>query len=289
MLTPEQLCVFHLANMTWQRRGAALRAGLTCSEETMTENMLLDLKLTYPGNVQIVAFNKRQEAITGADWAWNFQSANGIWNQPMLVQAKRLDDDEIGYSSIDHQIGKVSPGMVRPFQIDRLITKANNYGFPAVYAFYNYLSNHSRVPNSCTTLSNAGQQIPQSWGIAFADAAKVKAELPDKAFDTHRRHSLPFHCLLCSLGSGQKGDKGTAGAVARMLDRLASSTDDLSSPNPTDLGTREPDQSPHPIFKVADQVASIQDENARENLKEKLAAEFPDLAGVAIFRDGDDT
>ena len=100
-MTPEQSCLLGLARTTWAKRGAAKQAGLPYNEETVTETVLLDLKLHYPGRVTIVPFSKPQEARFGADWAWAFVSADGAWSVTMLVQAKRLDDAEQDYRGID--------------------------------------------------------------------------------------------------------------------------------------------------------------------------------------------
>ena len=48
---------------------AAKRTGLNYNEETVTEGLLLDLQVNFPGDVLIVPFTKRREARIGADWA----------------------------------------------------------------------------------------------------------------------------------------------------------------------------------------------------------------------------
>ncbi len=50
----------------------AKRTGLNYNEETVTEGLLLDLQVNFPGDVLIVPFTKRREARIGADWAWAF-------------------------------------------------------------------------------------------------------------------------------------------------------------------------------------------------------------------------
>ena len=67
--TPQQEYLRQLSMNTWRRRGAAKRTGLNYNEETVTEGLLLDLQVNFPGDVLIVPFTKRREAGTGADWA----------------------------------------------------------------------------------------------------------------------------------------------------------------------------------------------------------------------------
>src|SRR5690606_2439034 len=90
-LTPEQMALLSVATRCWSSRGSAKRVGLTFSEETVTETILLQLAESFPGQISIVPFNKRQEGRVGADWAWAFMSADGAHVYPMLVQAKALD------------------------------------------------------------------------------------------------------------------------------------------------------------------------------------------------------
>jgi hypothetical protein len=71
----------------------------------------------------MVPFNRRQEARVGADWAWAFQSADGKWILPMLVQAKLLDPEDHAYPEINRRIGRF-----RVRQIDRLISTAEGIG-----------------------------------------------------------------------------------------------------------------------------------------------------------------
>ena len=164
MLTPEQSCLLDLARTVWSKRGAAKRAGLPYNEETITENMLLDLKLAYPGPVVIVPFSKAKEAKFGADWAWAFVSADGAWSLTMLVQAKRLDDREQAYKGIKRSVGIRMPP-VR--QIDQLIATAATYGIPPVYAFYNHLGDSSRVPQRCGSIQALRHRRSSPGGSAW--------------------------------------------------------------------------------------------------------------------------
>ena len=103
VFTPEQHCLLSLSVNIWGRRGEAKRHGLRFGEETATELFHLDLAELFPGNVKIVPFNRREEGRIGADWAWAFVGPDGQWCQGMLVQAKRLDDEEREYPELYYQ------------------------------------------------------------------------------------------------------------------------------------------------------------------------------------------
>lgn len=273
MLTSEQKCLLMLARETWTRRGSAKTIGLAYNEETITETMLLNLKMHYPGEVTIIAFNKAEEAECGADWMWTFLSADEQSSITMVVQAKRLDNGERAYAGIKRNIGTKMP-LVR--QIDRLLATAQKYSVPPVYAFYNHLSDHTRITRSCGTLPhNVIEQI-EGWGISLASGHAVAAALPDEGFDRHVHHSIPFHCMLCTKGSGAYGPDGSPGAIAEYL---------IGAGGPTggDLGTRSmgPSIKIHPAVEFARRFGS----ESKPEVGDVLAREFPDLAGMVILRD----
>jgi hypothetical protein len=283
MLSPEQDCLLQLARMVWQRRGAAKQAGLPLNEETITETFLLDLKTRYPGRVEIVPFSKAKEAQLGADWAWAFISADKHWSITMLVQAKRLDDRERNYKGINRNIGTRSPP-VR--QIDQLIQTGARYGIPPIYAFYNHLGTASRVPMRCRSINPASIEQLEGWGISIASAYMTKARLPSESFDTHSMHSIPLHCLLCTWGSGDPGPTGSPGPVGHALNRLGPpppSGSEGIGPGPDRFAPRE---GLHPIIRATLNVAEIENAEEREGMAERLAEEFPGVAGAVILRDG---
>lgn len=279
--TPEQLCLLHLATSTWERRGAAKRHRLPYGEETITATILLDLADGYPGEVTMVSFNRRQEARIGADWAWAFQSGDGKWTLPMLVQAKLLDSEDHAYPEIERRIGRSS---VR--QIDRLISTAEGMGWPSLYAFYNHLDDVSRIPANCRSLEMTERyRLASSWGISIADAYSVRAARRDLTFDTHRRHSIPLHCLLCSMGTGDRGPSGSPGwaldALQQLRGRSAPVVDDSTSPLPDEPMREEP-----PLIRQARELSNIGDMREKSAVRDMLAQQFPNIAGVVIFRDG---
>lgn len=276
-LTAEQVFLLGLSRMVWAKRWAAKTAGLPFNEETITETILLDLQTAYPGHVQVVAFNKSQEAKTGADWLWSFINGDGSLSLTMLVQAKRLEDAEKNYAGINRNIGTLTPP-VR--QIDQLLATATANGVPALYAFYNHLSDTSRVPHSCGSLPSGDPDHLHGFGVSLAEAHTVETNLPDETFDTHRGHSMPLHCLLCSGGRGTRPSGGTpelaASGIARLSAAIARETRD-----PQHLGLR---QGLHPLVEHAIGAASLR----AEGIDDIEVEGGTDIAGVVVLRDRED-
>jgi hypothetical protein len=200
----------------------------------------------------------------------------------MLVQAKVLDLSDFEYPEIARKIGRT-----KTRQIDQLVDSASNLGWPAVYAFYNHLSDESRIPLNCGTLQLADLgTMPATWGISIADAYAVREKLDDQTFDTHRHHSIPLHCLLCSGGKGTRPAGGSPEMALRALRRLrpADTTEAFRPPLPD----RPLNELP-PIFHIARAVAEQHPAKGIRNPLQSLQKQFPNIAGVVIVRDSAST
>ena len=285
----QQLCLLQLSKNVWRRRGVAKHNGLRYNEETVTETLLLDLMINYPGDVRIIPFNKKNEARNGADWAWAFVSCNGHSNQGMLVQAKRLGDNDSNYHSLYYKSrSKAAPPPLS--QLNQLIKSAKHYQLPPVFAFYNHLDDDSRIPHvPCGCCGYLSHCSPDSWGITLASASDVLLAKPNNQFDHHSCHSLPMHCLLCSKESRKADTMGSAAAVASTLSRMFDDDD----ANEDVLGPKlmppfEPSAVLPDIFRDADMLHQSRLRNDEVMFKE-IRSEYPGLAGVIIFRDNEET
>jgi len=280
-LTPEQFALLGLAQTTWARRKAVKQHNLPFGEESITETILIDLAIAYPGRVSILPFNKRQEGKNGADWAWAFASSDGSHVLPMLVQAKLLDIRDFEYPELGRYAGKRTPP-VR--QIDQLLETANRLRWPALYAFYNNLSNPSRIRSVCRSLPGNGLGMRESWGITLALASHVRAAMDDFTFDTHRKHSFPLHCLLCSSGTGERPSTGSAGlALSRLEEMRRLISPESMELEETFLPERPLDKMPE-LFLQADRILELRGQQRQQEL-DRLLEQNPDIAGVVTLRD----
>jgi hypothetical protein len=279
-LTKEQLFLLGEAREVWESLAEAKVLGVPWQEETCTEILIRNLRRSYPGNIEVIPFNKPLEGESGADWIWSFSSVDGSTTATMLVQAKRLDNDGIEYPDIKRNIGSRVPP--EP-QIDQLIQVASRYGIPALYAFYNHLDDAARVNAVCGSLIAGDRNHVFGFGISIADANDVKAALPNQTFDLHKKHSVALHCLLCTGSSNKRGSGGSPEAiVANLRDRLRVRLSEIRrrprGPEASDFMTAE-----HPVVVRARQS---KDALAAGTLAVEL--DLPDVAGVIVFTDGED-
>ena len=235
----------------------------------------LELALTFPGTAMIIPFSPKIEARIGADWGWAFVGPGGHC-QCMLVQAKRLDDNDRRYGSLFYK-GRKGTGKQPVDQLNTFIASANRYKLPPIYLFYNHVSDTTCVPSArCGTLNLLNARFPQSWGVGFASAISVKHARPDNTFDRHRSHSRPFHCLLCSAGT-QRTELGSAGAAAAVLSDLFEGTSeegglvtDLMPPYEASMRLPE-------LFRRAEGVARAREEDLEAAFAE-IRSELQDSA-----------
>lgn len=278
--TPEQICLQNLSKSVWQRRGQAKHIGLAYGEETITETLLLDIAQNYPGNATIVPFTKHIEGKLGADWAWSFESADGKFSFPMMIQAKLLDTDDKNYAQLLHTVGKS-----RIRQIDKLIQNAKNFQIPAFYAFYNHLSDRSRIPSNCKSLGTSKPTpMPEAWGISIASANNVLAILNDISFDEHCQNSKPLHCLLCSQGGGIRDLFGSPGQIS---ENFLPEVDGVSLKTLTKDSELPPGvhKGQIPLFEIASEYENA-DEKTRFNLITYFKEKYPNVDGIVVVRDG---
>jgi hypothetical protein len=120
----------HLAGRTWDDLRDSDRLGLSLSEESITDFLLLHLARKYRNEIVIEKYSKAEEGYTtGADWEWWF-GARAAW-VGIRVQAKKLS--EMHYANLGHFVR----GTKRK-QYNLLIKSATRDGLYPVYCFYNY-------------------------------------------------------------------------------------------------------------------------------------------------------
>lgn len=270
------------AHWIWDRRRAAKLAGFPFSEETVTETVLLDLASTLSHLVKIVPFNKSQEGKIGADWEWCFYDFNNSRFLRFMVQAKVLDDKDKAYAHIDRYIGNTD---VR--QIDRLGETSLSRGVPAIYVFYNHLSDTSRIPIKACPCA----ECYECWGATFAPHSAISALLPDKKFDTIRHVSLPWLCLVCATSSGSGSNLvGAPGGEPDLIDAVLTGfsrantlcRDYFSSKleAPRFLLPSISDVAPNYLRPL---IESASDSDFSDRLLEKFRSENPGVDGVVII------
>ncbi len=185
---------------TYERLMAAKSIGYQPSEETFTDNIMLDLKLKHPVEIFTHPFNKRDEGVNGADWEWWLTNeAENNW-LGLRVQAKILNLKLNEYSHLHHKVGKAK----KTYQVANLKRESAKAGMVPLYCFYSYGYIASAA---CGSFGHA----PEAFGcslVSLAHVESLQAADEKKSFDDVMEEASPWHCLVCCAGFGQ-GDLPT--------------------------------------------------------------------------------
>lgn len=99
----------------WCNLGDAINYKVARQEETITENMLLNIARKVPLITEIITFSKIKEGKNGADFQWTIINNRKNISYTMRFQAKKINDDLVSYRDMLRHIGgKVG----NPLQID---------------------------------------------------------------------------------------------------------------------------------------------------------------------------
>lgn len=264
---PDDLCATFtlLAHEVWTRRGTAKRVGFPFWEVTITQQVLLDLAARHSDDIKIAQFRWGDEAQTGADWEWCFHDVGTKTYFRTLVQAKALNDQEIAYDHLDHTIG--NSGVQ---QIERLIDTAQKRQVPALYVFYNYLTDDTRLPKL------SADTCPECWGISVAFAESVRALLPDKTFDSIKASSRPWTDLVCCEDRGSVLPDRVAAAIQSLRLMRKGAEDTLAK---FSGGYAEPNYV-RQLFRLEEMPPGVE----REQFLQEMSASNPGVTGIVYVR-----
>lgn len=223
------------AAKVWRDMSAAWHLNVPRNEETVTEELLLNLARKHKWlGLEIEAYSKGAEGKNGADWAFWFYDGPKISIETSVgvgarVQAKRLYPESGRYEKLFHQSRsqeKASTDGLTPNQCQVLLS--HHDGLVPIYLFYNSsnLDLRSILKSSHETLRLrklcADCIIPEFWGITAASAEAIKNANWGKKNDKPGDFPMvPWHCMLrmpqpIGLASG----RSFAAAVARILKEL---------------------------------------------------------------------
>ena len=268
-----------MAHWVWKRRETAKRQNFPFSEETITETVLPELATRHPHEIRVLPFNKSQEAKIGADWEWCFYDHRRSRYVQTLVQAKVLDDSDKDYAHIDRFIGNS-----RVRQIDRLLSTARHRSVPALYVFYNHLTDINRIPTK-----GRCNKCVHCWGCSVALGEAVYAELPDKSFKALRRVSQPWTCLLCPSTHASARRSSAPDRVLATLRQLAetSRAEFRQRDRAFDVPPLpdEPSSQPPAYFEQLELIDRFDSPVERDFIINEIAAQNPGVEGLVLITD----
>jgi hypothetical protein len=178
------------AEKIWNALTAAQSMGLAYGEETVTDNLLLEVQKAHPREVITVPFWKPQEKFTGADWEWWLTDGRTWFG--LLIQAKRLGRTSHKYEGLKHRVGKE-----RIPQIELLLKWARDKEIDPLYFFYNHDNGRvGSLPWNCGSMFPSPAQL----GCTVAHAAAVERLLVAQGgagLPKMSTISNPLRCLVC--------------------------------------------------------------------------------------------
>ena len=211
----------HEACKVWQDMSHAKQFGVPRSEETTTEQLLLNLAMKHKGvGLNVKAYTKKEEAKTGGDWAFWFSARNlGIG---VRIQAKRLCSSSGRYKSLFYQSdAQRKKGDSNINQCQTMLTYQDN--LVPIYIFYNSdaLLNLTSPPRR--TYWKLSSFIPEHFGISTTTALSIKQADWGRKNRPYDFFMEPWHCLVCRNNSSTT-DRTLPELVSAGLRRLFEKT-----------------------------------------------------------------
>ena len=258
------------AEKIWDDYGAAYGMGLIRDEETITNDLLLNIARAHPWEVITWQFHQGDEKLTGADWEWWL--TNGASWLGLLIQAKRLDPKSHRYKQIKHKVGKAKTP-----QIELLIATAAGKGIDPLYFFYNY----SPSPQAAFTWNCCKHPLKgRQYGCTAAHAFAVKQMLNrgGAGLPKMSQISLPMRCLVCCpvLSDPDHSLPGRANGVTKELKSLVSRFADIRPPEAT--GPRA--EPPSYVRRLLDTPP-----DERRRVIEELRDEVGPIGSLVVIKD----
>ena len=255
------------ADWVWRRIAVAEDQGFPFSEETITETVLLDLKVHHPNSLFIQPFSKHQESWNGADWEW-WIGRDGNW-LGMRVQAKRISLPSERFKSLFYK-AKRNP---KP-QIEHLIEKAQSAGLVPIYTLYTHSSDEAVLKSQVQHCFASSQPSLHECGCLVAHAQDIEA-IGSLRLSEIAHLSFPWHWLVCNCIVSSNDPSRPADFVSDLLRRSESEV----------LRDRPERQIPEPRERLPDHIEALRFEDEtgkREEILDRHMKKW-DLGGAALF------
>lgn len=181
-----------LGRKIWDDINNANKYNLQLGEETISDNILLQIARQNYFNIRILQTTKPKEAIQGTDWEWYVGSYKYGWIR-FAFQAKRLNLMDGRYQNLNHNVG-IPPNQELQLTLLKTFATANN-AVP-LYTFYNYYPKATMKHWHCTE----SFEMPL-LGWTFTPLHNVETALQNYGWRTFDRihqfeETLPIRCLF---------------------------------------------------------------------------------------------
>ncbi|MEQ4711863.1 DUF6615 family protein [Providencia alcalifaciens] len=190
----------------WDRIGNGKKYGISQSEETLTDNILLYLASQKISEIKIIQTPKNVESIKGTDWEWWIGNRNQGYLR-YAVQAKKLDSRSNRYASLNHKVGSGKSAMFQHEILEKYAIA--NQAIP-LYAFYNHLE-----PDFYPKVWNCKLNFDLTkLGCTVTPLKNIKEAIKNRGWRTFEKiHSfpetVPLRCLaVCPMITALSGLNG---------------------------------------------------------------------------------
>ncbi|MGC9933792.1 DUF6615 family protein [Priestia aryabhattai] len=180
-------------------------------EETLTELMLIDLKLQvekFGLNTTVIHANKNVEANTGADFLWFIGSKKTGRFTAFYIQAKKYSNKKY---HLKHTYTRPKHGKIYDQVKNLIYTAENAVGFKAIpiYCFYNHLEDDTLKDSSYLKGFPKLDVKKERFSFTYSCAYHVKSLLREvhqvrkgktiyrSSFSFEDVKGLPIHTLFC--------------------------------------------------------------------------------------------
>lgn len=181
----------NLSVKTWNDLQDAEQYNSPMYEETITQNLSLELNKQHASQTKVHMFKKHQETLNGSDWIWLFYDKARRKEFRVIVQAKRL------YPSGRYDAFKIE-------QPDKMLRYAGMVNAVPVYALYNYPKARRSIypPQKPIWMGYIrGLDHARDYGVSLVHAKLVAAlGIDGKNARKMLEHAIPWWLPACNCG-----------------------------------------------------------------------------------------
>lgn len=183
-----------LSYQTWIQLGKARQAKHQMLEESITDSLMVELKLRHPYDVMTTTFTRHEEGKNGADWEWWFVDSTGTKGIGFRVQAKIINFKTNAFESL-HYLKKNGK-----YQTDVLVDAARKSSRPLIPLYCLYL--HSNC-------------LPTPWTVQLLNLLGIHAG--DARLNCYSEH---YACSLLSVHAVKKFKINKINELVDIIDDL---------------------------------------------------------------------
>lgn len=200
-----------LSYQTWIQLGKARQVKHQILEESITDSLMVELKLRHPYDVITTTFTRHEEGKNGADWEWWFVDSTGTKGIGFRVQAKIINFKNDSFEQLHYKnqtnilINKAKKikGLLIPPIARKLINPRKNLVIdrPLIPLYCLYIHDNNLWSKLHLGLSGILlNHTIEHYGCSIMsadDVLRLKKKPPKKKVSDVVNYIMPWHYLVC--------------------------------------------------------------------------------------------